>query len=196
MRCNDSFTFGDMLGELEQEEIRNTPSGVHDLCDFDKLVERGIYSSAVRNIARRLPWKNDREFQTLIVRSQGAAALEKRTGSFWHLDIDVVGKQGQIVAPTWDDMRLAVVSFGDACETEFIAEPLELAVGPVPAVSLYVELAGRINAMQTQAGLLIRRARPGQVVSYSSRDIHRAGPIRNHRNRLLLIAVESDHVHA
>ncbi len=141
----------------------------------------------VFNAVRHMPWTRARKHRQVLIRPQDCMGVDTRLGTFWHRDVDVHG----IVTPTWDDLILTIVSFGGIAETEFIPTAVPLAIWPPPSLGCYTdELAQHVNGK----GWPAVSASPCQVVRYRSTDWHRAGHIRKHGLRLVIIGIESDHL--
>jgi hypothetical protein len=170
----------------EQIEVCPTVTGLAPTGAWFSLMP-----SVVRNAIVSMPWTNTRKHRQLLIRPQDCRGVDTRLGTFWHRDVDVHG----IVTPTWDDLILTIVSFGDVAGTQFI-DPYEMLDEPpqsiiAPNLAHYTDadaqyVNDRLWAMKTiQTGLVVR---------YRSRDWHRAEPIQRPGWRLVMIGIESDHL--
>lgn len=188
--CNQTHRFGMNLGDLPQEVLELASISCPKIEGWTpaEVLSHPTASRAVKNKVAQLPWGwgGERAHRWLYIRHQKVAAgqPDRRSGSFWHVDVDAVFRS---VAPDWDDFRAMAVSFGDIAETEFIATPFDIDVDGPPRSSMYVELLPQLPAtFETHAPA------PGQIAHYTVRDFHRAGPVRRSGHRLIILAFETN----
>ena len=174
------------IADIPQEQIAACPT-VTGMAPTGKWI--GDLPPAARRAIRGLPWAAVRKFRQVLVRPQDCRAYDSRLGTFWHRDVDVHGH----VTPTWDDMILTVVSFGGIAETEFIddREIDAFSTEGAPSLDCYTdETSRKVNERAWSSQSLA----PCQVGRYRSPDWHRAGYVRKHGWRLVLIGIESDYL--
>lgn len=112
-------------------------------------------------------------------------------GDHWHTDIMVTLNDGKLrVARNVKDFHLMVCSWGDVVETEFMKTPLDMpdlfdSQGPFSPMDLLI----KANSIKDQTYSPL----PGQLVEYTSADIHKMGSkIRAARLRLMIVAFDCD----
>src|SRR6185369_7773073 len=146
LKCNNTHHFGEQLGTLPQDVIAALKGKqIEGVAPADVLGDNKV-PLAVRNKVARLPWGwgGLRRHAWLYIRAQQVQPdqPDRRSGSFWHLDVDAVYRS---VAPDWNDFRAMAVSFGDVAETEFISTPFSIEVDGPPKSSDYVHLLPQLN---------------------------------------------------
>jgi hypothetical protein len=185
---NTGQRYGKLIEPPTQEEIYNMP-------EYFALSREEIYAhdgcpSFLKRILDQFPW--DGRNNVLQVRPQDfRKAKPALLGDHWHIDIMVRLNDGHVrVAKSLDEFHLMVCSWGDVVETEFIATPLDLPDLNDPSIS-HMDFFHEVNRRQFE----IRAPKPGQLVEYTSKDIHRMGPnIKLGNLRLMIVAFDTDSV--
>lgn len=182
---NHTHRYTTKLNDVSQETISKcvTLDGV----DFATLY--GKLPLAVTAEIAAMPFQREpRKHTWFYVRPQLCRKGEpdKRSGSFWHIDVDAVYRS---VAPDWDDFRAMAVSFGDIAETEFVDEPMQIEVDGPPRSQDYVTFAPIFNDGRERR---TSSPEPCQVAEYTIRDVHRAGRIRRDGWRLIVLVFETN----
>ncbi len=184
VRCNHTHRFTKQFQDISQEDIASCPA-LEAVSPADALAS-GVAES-IKQVIRELPYTGERAYTWMYIRPQLCSLTEpdRRAGTFYHLDVDAPFRS---VAPDWDNFRTMVVSFGDVSETQFITDPISFESGP-PRITDYVNLSGLVNNGHPWN---TASPRPCQVAEYTTRDFHRAGPIRRSGWRLVMIIIETD----
>lgn len=179
---NNTFRFTEQLDDISQEDIARTPPVGWGESPENILLMPNMPES-VKAVIGALPYPTDRKYIWCYVRPQWCelGKTDERTGSFFHCDVDAIYR---CVAPDWYDFKELLVSFGNISETEYITDSLNIEVNPVPQSSDYVTLSPYFNNGQEWK---TASQKNGQVVEYTMRDVHRAGPIRRTGWRLVIV---------
>lgn len=149
----------------------------------------------LKRILDQFPW--DGRKSLLQIRPQDfRTRVPEALGSNWHTDIMVRLHDGNVrVARDSKEMHLMVCSWGDVVETEFLGNPMEMRDifdGQKPEFSP-MDLLNTVH----RTPLKIESARPGELIEYTSADIHRMGDRpRLGRLRLMIVAFDSDTIEA
>ena len=144
---------------------------------------------SIKQVIGALPYgaSGKRKHSWVYIRPQycDLAKPDSRIGSFYHLDVDALGRS---VAPAWDEFRAMAVTFGDIAEVEFIDEPMTIEVPDRPSSKEYATLAGYFHNRDFKT----HSPANGQIVHYRTTDAHRAGPIRRTGWRLIILVFETN----
>ncbi len=176
-----------------QEQIFTMP-------EYFALSREEVYAHAgcpdfLKRILDLFPW--DGRKSLLQIRPQDfRTRMPDALGSNWHTDIMVRLHDGHVrVARDSYEMHLMVCSWGEVVETEFIGNAMEMRDifdKQTPEFSP-MDLLNNVHRTRLQ----IERAEPGQLIEYTSRDIHRMGERpRLGRLRLMIVAFDSDTIEA
>lgn len=190
MLFNTGYKKSKFIREPDQDEIYEMPE--YFAMSKEEISNHPTCTPALRRIIGDFPWISRKT--VLQVRPQDfRKAKPELLGDHWHVDVNVRLKDEKVrVAKSMDDFRLLVVSFGDVCGTEFIATQMELEDITLPHFD-HGKFFDEVNRMKFD----IFRAEQGQVIEYTSRDMHRMSPnFRIGRLRLMIVAFECDEVEA
>jgi hypothetical protein len=191
MLYNSTWKRGKTIEGPTQEEIYVCP-------DYFALSRSEIYAHSgcpefLKRLLDEFPW--DGRHNVIQVRAQDfRRAPPDALGSNWHSDILVRLHDGNVrVAKDSKEFHLMVCSWGDVVETDFISTPMEMpdCLGEEGKTFSPMDLLNRVHASQFQ----FESALPGQLVEYTSADVHRMGPnFRLGKLRLMIVAFDCEQV--
>lgn len=192
MIYNQTFHPSKFIEPPTQEEIYRLPE--YFAMSLDEVVAHDQCPSFLKRILFEFPW--DGRPSVLQIRPQDFRQKKPDLlGDHWHTDVMVRLNDGRVrVAKSSYEFHLMVCSWGDVTETEFISTPMDMPDMFDPGVDFSpMQLLTTAQSIQHT----IWRASPGQLVEYTSRDLHRMSPdIRLGRLRLMIVAFNCDHVPA
>jgi hypothetical protein len=188
MIYNNGVKFGKIIEEPSQGEIYSCPE--YFAMSREEIEADEGCPPFLRRILGEFPF--DGRPNVVQVRPQDfRSGYPILIGDHWHTDVLVRLNDKRVrVAKHAHEFHLMVASWGNVVETEFMTEPTDMpdlftdkAFGPVQLLSW-----ARLYTGKTQC------AEPGQLVEYTSTDIHRVpGNSANiGRCRLLIIAFDCD----
>ncbi len=158
----------------------------------DEITSHESCPSFLRRILAAFPW--DGRQSVVQVRPQDfRKAAPEALGRHWHTDINVLLNDGQRrIASSSSELHLMVCSWGGVVGTEFMTTPLTLPDVLNPASNFSpMDLHNAANAV-TEPGYV---STDGELVEYTSLDIHRMGPSPTLGTlRLMIVAFDSDQI--
>lgn len=185
MLFNSTHAFGNIVSDLSQDEILNTP-------EYFAISREGILNDKrcpehLKKVLAEMPWK-DRRSCVQVKPQDWRWGRPDVLGCHWHVDVNVQLHDGKNrTADHWNDWRLFLVSFGGVAGTDFINVQTDVDVDENQIGQFTKALA------TVQPAMSYMRAPDHHVMEYTSRDIHRLSPIVNRKAaRLLIVAFESD----
>lgn len=140
-------------------------------------------SDYVKSVLAAVPLRGDRRWVGVDV-EVGWVEAGKRVGTgLWHVDTVT-----DLRHPSRPERHHLFVS-GQACLTEFLAEPLELELDPSEEEGLR---RARLDADVRRAGVNVRALQSCQITSYGRLHLHRAALATHDELRLRVRVTETD----
>ena len=191
MLYNTTHKLGDFIEGPTQEEIYNCP---HYFAMSLNQIKESHAPSWLLKVLDQFPF--DGRNNIIQVRPQDFREKNvKIDGSHWHCDynqrlIDKDGKEYKVYPSRHDDFHIMTVSWGAGPMTEFIETPLDLPNNLDDWPAWKRNLDERLKEPY-QSSLCPK----GQMIEYTSYDIHRAdGRLHSNGLRLIIIAFDNDNI--
>jgi hypothetical protein len=178
-----------------QEEIKEMPNFYGS--DVDFVLNHPETPDFVKNMVNAIPWSGKRKYR--IIQTRTALVDEKfgMIGNFWHIDVDIPAyrfSDVHRVSQSYDDFISHFVTFGQVdgenlADTEFITTPLEIDEILDFKNLDYFKFVRDVEARRPFETKIVKS---GQLVRYTSYNIHRGLQPNRKGYRGLVGSIESD----